>query len=287
MNILFLSLLLLGFILMTRKSKQFCKTIKGGKICVKNKPQMNARDIIRLQMNALQNNKNESGIRLAFRYASAENKRSTGPYSKFKRMVKNKKYKHLLNCKSWKFITRTIRKKGDEQYSVIVEVLSSHDNKKYRYRFTLSRQLKTLFWRTDSVILEIYENLDECPASASASSSDKNILGTELQQCSTDPLTGYYRDGYCRTGKEDTGTHTVCAEMTEDFLEFTKSKGNDLSNPIPEYDFPGLKPGDNWCLCALRWKEAEKYDKHPKVLPQSTHIKTHDHISKIKKKNYK
>jgi uncharacterized protein len=281
MNILFLSLLLLGFILMTRKSKKFCKTIKGRKICIKNKPQMNARDIIRLQMNALQNNKNESGIRLAFRYASSENKRSTGPYSKFKRMVKNKNYKHLLNCKSWRFIPRTIRKKGDEEYSVIVEVLSSHDIKKYRYRFTMSRQLKTLFWRTDSVILETYENLDECPVS----SSNKNILGTELQQCSTEPLTGYYRDGYCITGKEDTGTHTVCAEMTEEFLEFTKGKGNDLSTPT--WSFPGLKPGHRWCLCALRWEEAKKHGKHPKIIPESTNSKTHDHIDRIEKKNYK
>ena len=276
MNILFLLLLLLGFILMIKKSNKFCKTIKGRKRCVKNKPQMNARDIIRLQMNALKKNKNESGIRLAFKYASSENKRSTGPYSKFKRMVQNKNYNHLLNCKSWKFIPKTIRKRGDEQYSVIVEVLSSHDNKKYRYRFTLSRQLKTLFWRTDSVILETYEGLE-----------DKNILGTELQKCSEDPLTGFYRDGYCRTGEEDRGTHTVCAEMTQEFLEFTKSKGNNLSRPNPIYNFPGLKPGDNWCLCALRWNEAEKKGKHPKILPHSTHIKTYDHIGKIEKKNHK
>ena len=280
MNILFLLLLLLGFILMTRKSKKFCKTIKGNKRCTKTKPQMNARDIIRLQMNALQNNKNGSGIKLAFKYASPENKRSTGPYSKFRRMV-NKNYKHLLNCKSWKFIPKTIRKKKDEEYSVIVEVLSSHDNKKYRYRFNLSRQLKTLYWRTDSVILEIYEGLDQCPIS----SLDRNILGEELGECSKDPLTGYYRDGYCRTGKEDSGTHTVCAEMTDEFLEFTRNQGNDLSTPTGS--FPGLKPGDNWCLCALRWKEAKKHGKHPKILASSTHIKTHDHIGRIEQQNYK
>jgi len=245
---------------MTRKSRKICKTIKGRKRCV-NKPQMNARDIIRLQMNALRNNKNESGIRLAFKYASPENKRSTGPYSKFKQMVKNKNYKHLLNCKSWKFIPRTIRKRGDEEYSVIVEVLSSHDIKKYRYRFTLSRQLKTLFWRTDSVVLETYEGLE-----------DKNILGTELQKCSEDPPTGFYRDGYCITGKEDIGTHTVCAEMTKEFLEFTQSQGNDLSTPTGS--FPGLNPGDNWCLCENRWNEAFNRGKAPPVIKEATNMKT-------------
>ena len=271
MNVLFLFLLLLGFLLMKRK---FCRTIKGKKRCTKNKPQMNAKDIIRLQMNALQKNKNDSGIKLAFKYASPENKKSTGPYSNFKRMVQNKNYKHLLNCKSWKFVPKTIRKKKDEEYSILVEVFSK-DNNKYNYRFTLTRQPKTLFWRTDSVILETYEGLE-----------DKNILGTELQKCSEDPLTGYYRDGYCKTAKEDTGTHTVCAKMTKEFLDFTKSQGNNLSSPSPKYNFPGLKPGDNWCLCALRWQEALKNNKEPKILPGSTNIKTYDHIGKIEENKY-
>lgn len=265
---------------MTRKSKKYCKTIKGKKRCTKNKPQMNAKDIIRLQMNSLQKNKNDSGIKLAFKYASPENKKSTGPYSNFKRMVQNKNYKHLLNCKSWKFVPKTIRKKRDEEYSILVEVLSK-DNKKYNYRFTLTRQPKTLFWRTDSVILETYEGLEERNILG-----EKNILGTELQKCSEDPLTGFYRDGYCKTGEEDTGTHTVCAKMTKEFLDFTKKQGNDLSTPNPRYNFPGLKPGDNWCLCALRWKEAMEQGKHPKILSGSTHIKTQDHIGKIEKKNH-
>ena len=142
-------------------TKKYCKTIKGRKRCVKKKPQMNARDIIRLQMNALQKNNKDSGIKLAFKYASLDNRNSTGPYSKFKRMIKNKTYMHLLNCKSWKFVPKTIRKKGDEIYSVLVEVVSLYDNKKYKYRFELSRQFKTLFWRTDKVILEKYEGLND------------------------------------------------------------------------------------------------------------------------------
>ena len=98
-----------------------------------------------------------------------------------------------------------------------------------------------------------------------------NVLGTPLQACCTDPMTGYYRDGVCNTGPTDTGRHVVCAVMTEEFLTFTKSRGNDLSTPRPEYQFPGLKPGDGWCLCALRWKEAYEAGIVVPVRLESTH----------------
>ncbi len=101
----------------------------------------------------------------------------------------------------------------------------------------------------------------------------RNVLGTRLQTCCTDPMTGFYRDGNCETGPEDHGTHVVCAEMTQEFLEFTKSRGNDLSTPIPLYRFPGLKPGDKWCLCALRWKEAFEAGVAPPVILERTHEK--------------
>lgn len=107
----------------------------------------------------------------------------------------------------------------------------------------------------------------------------KNIFGEPLIPCSTDPLTGFYRDGCCKTGAEDLGTHTVCAVVDEAFLDFTKSRGNDLSTPIPTYDFPGLKPGDRWCLCANRWLEAYKAGKAPKVVLEATHEKTLNYIS--------
>jgi uncharacterized protein (DUF2237 family) len=81
----------------------------------------------------------------------------------------------------------------------------------------------------------------------------KNVFGENLMLCSSSPMTGYYRNGCCETGEDDRGTHTVCAVMTEEFLTFSKSKGNDLSTPRPEWNFPGLKPGDKWCLCASRW----------------------------------
>lgn len=98
----------------------------------------------------------------------------------------------------------------------------------------------------------------------------KNVLGTALESCCTNPITGYWRDGYCRTSIQDVGTHVVCAVMTKEFLEFTKSKGNDLSSPIPAYQFPGLKPGDKWCLCVLRWIEAEKAGCAPNIILKGT-----------------
>lgn len=101
----------------------------------------------------------------------------------------------------------------------------------------------------------------------------KNVLGTALQPCGTDPMTGFYRDGCCQTGANDLGRHVVCAKMTPAFLEFTKSQGNDLSTPLPMYNFPGLKPGDRWCLCAVRWQEAFEIGVAPPVILEATHEK--------------
>ena len=103
---------------------------------------------------------------------------------------------------------------------------------------------------------------------------EKNVFGEPLQMCCTKPMTGYFRDGLCRTISEDRGTHTVCAIMTNDFLAFSALQGNDLITPMPYYEFPGLKEGDKWCLCASRWVEAEKAGKAPKVILEATHEKT-------------
>lgn len=100
---------------------------------------------------------------------------------------------------------------------------------------------------------------------------EKNVFGGKLETCCTTPTTGFYRDGCCRTGPDDLGLHVICAEMTEEFLEFAKSRGNDLTTPKPEFEFPGLKPGDRWCLCALRWKEALGDGIAPPVVLASTH----------------
>ncbi|NJM15765.1 MAG: DUF2237 domain-containing protein [Bacteroidales bacterium] len=94
----------------------------------------------------------------------------------------------------------------------------------------------------------------------------KNVFGENLIPCCYEPVTGFYRDGFCRTDDLDVGRHTVCAIMTEEFLEFSKMAGNDLSTPVPAYGFPGLKPGDKWCLCAMRWKEAYQQGMAPMVL---------------------
>lgn len=103
---------------------------------------------------------------------------------------------------------------------------------------------------------------------------DKNVFGEPLKICCTAPMTGYFRDGLCRTITEDTGTHTVCAVMTNDFLRFSASRGNDLISPMPYFQFPGLKEGDKWCLCVSRFIEAEKAGKAPSLVLEATHEKT-------------
>ncbi len=106
-----------------------------------------------------------------------------------------------------------------------------------------------------------------------------NVLGTELLPCSYDPLTGYYRDGCCNTAADDTGSHVICVKVTAEFLAFSASRGNDLSTPAPQYRFRGLKPGDRWCLCALRWKEAHAAGAAPTVILEATHKKALDFVT--------
>lgn len=101
--------------------------------------------------------------------------------------------------------------------------------------------------------------------------TDKNVLGGELEPCSFDPITGFYRDGACRTGAEDRGIHVVCARVTDAFLQYSKGQGNDLITPMPAYRFPGLKAGDGWCLCAARWEEARRAGFAPPVVLEATH----------------
>ncbi|MFB6345369.1 MAG: DUF2237 family protein [bacterium] len=100
--------------------------------------------------------------------------------------------------------------------------------------------------------------------------SQRNVLGTELEPCSKDPETGFTRDGYCRYIPEDRGEHQICAVMTQEFLEFSKSRGNDLMTPRPDMKFPGLEPGDQWCLCVGRWLEAHEADCAPPVVLEAT-----------------
>jgi hypothetical protein len=102
----------------------------------------------------------------------------------------------------------------------------------------------------------------------------RNVVGGELETCGTEPMTGFHRDGCCDTDSQDAGVHTVCAVVTEEFLRFTRSRGNDLSTPRPEFGFPGLRPGDRWCLCASRWAEAHAAGVAPPVVLAATHARS-------------
>jgi len=105
-----------------------------------------------------------------------------------------------------------------------------------------------------------------------------NVLGGELQSCSHDPLTGYHRTGCCENRGDDTGMHTVCCRLTESFLEYSKAQGNDLTTPMPQYGFAGLRPGDQWCVCAPRWKEALDAGHACAVVLEATHVSTLEYV---------
>ncbi|WP_296311991.1 DUF2237 family protein [Winogradskyella sp. UBA3174] len=120
----------------------------------------------------------------------------------------------------------------------------------------------------------------------STKESSFNVLGDPLENCSCDPMTGYLRDGFCNTTPDDYGTHVVCAVVTKEFLEYSLSRGNDLITPVPHWSFPGLKPGDKWCLCVSRWKEAEKAGVAPFVDLKATHELALKYVSlKLLKQN--
>ena len=114
----------------------------------------------------------------------------------------------------------------------------------------------------------------------------RNVFGEPLAVCCIAPMTGFYRTGCCETGPEDRGAHVVCVETTAAFLEFSKSRGNDLSTPVPEFGFPGLKPGDRWCLCAARWQEALEAGAAPRVALAATHEAALEHVALADLKRY-
>jgi uncharacterized protein len=258
----------------------FCKKLKGQKYCTNQEPQMNAILIIKKQLNALKKNDvNNSGIKVAYQFASPSNKQFTGPYPNFVNMLKNNSYKHLLNHTKYQIIYHKSYN-NDMNYKAIIKVFKNKNV--YKYIFELSRQYDfknnkplyddlteiglghtdlKLYWRTDRVILE-------------SNKKAKNINNKALQICSTNPMTGYFRDGYCHTDETDSGTHVVCAKVNKNFLDYTKKKGNDLSTP--NSNFQGLKPGDNWCLCALRWNETYEVGKAPPVNLQATNLQATD-----------
>jgi uncharacterized protein (DUF2237 family) len=177
-------------------------------------------------------------------------------------------------------------------YSPIQKVLITNNNHTFLTFFHLSQQynFKTntplydpytnkylhLYWRTNKIIINPIE-----VEPFTNPTSTLNIDGTQLEICSNDPQTGFYRNGYCHTGPEDTGTHTVCTQVTTPFLDFSKQRGNDLITPSPKNNFPGLKNGDYWCLCANRYKEAIDANIPLVVKRKATHQKTNDIIGAI------
>lgn len=106
-----------------------------------------------------------------------------------------------------------------------------------------------------------------------------NVFGETLEECSTDPITGFTRSGCCETGSNDLGSHTICIQVSKEFLEFSRFRGNDLSTPMPDFGFPGLKPGDRWCLCAARWREAFELEMAPHVFLRATNQKSLEIVS--------
>ena len=119
-----------------------------------------------------------------------------------------------------------------------------------------------------------------------SNNEQKNVLGEALESCSLEPLTGFTRSGCCETGAQDIGSHTVCAQVTREFLEYSRTKGNDLITPVPELGFPGLNPGDRWCLCAARWKEALQAGHAPRIALRATHERALDVVSMQDLKNF-
>ncbi len=113
-----------------------------------------------------------------------------------------------------------------------------------------------------------------------------NVFNEPLETCGTDPVTGFFRDGCCNTGEQDGGSHTVCAVLTREFLELSRTQGNDLTTPRPEFGFPGLKPGDRWCLCASRWHEAERQGVAPRVYLRATHRRALERVPLATLKSY-
>ena len=251
-------------------------------------PTMDAYDIIEIVFNNLKYNNKNIGIQNMYRFTSLKTKEYMKTYLNYRSILLNN-YPQFFNFESWGFYKTDSQPLVNTFYQ---KIFIRKNNKLYYFQLKLSRQYDYVnntpvydyisreclnkYWRIDSInsinpvdinIIESYE-----------SNSAKNIYNNPLKICSTDPMTGFYRDGYCETDENDHGTHTVCTKVTDQFLQYTKNKGNDLITPSPENDFPGLKHNDNWCLCALRYKEAIDDGIDLEVKKDASHIKTLDYV---------
>ena len=271
--------------------KMFCRKKSNIEACVASQPQMTAKEIIAIQLQALaKNDRKKSGILVAYHYASPECKQRHGSLYRFINLLSNNTYKHLLNNIQWKFVGKPHFNPSDTKMSQDIKVLSQN-GKWYRYRFFLSRQYdwenkqaiidpydKTpleLYWRTDNVQLkEGFKGSQR----GGVIQNQKNILGEPLEVCSLKPLTGYFRDGYCRKSNQDLGDHVVCAQVSQDYLKDQKRKGNDLMTPVGS--FKGLKDGDYWCLCSGRYQQGIKSGFPLKLKKKATHISIKSSLDK-------
>jgi uncharacterized protein (DUF2237 family) len=245
-------------------------------------PRMSPEEIVILFLNELPINPKR-----AFRYFSQEYRRKVGNYQGFQELYQEAPLWRVLNSyPSWDFLTSNSTK--DDSVELIYKIRFIDSQKMMRHvkvKFKLSQQYnwklnqpiyddwahKNLYgyWRIDRVQFALYPK-NKRLVEQFVDSSDKNINGGPLQICSLDPVTGWHRDGYCRYEKGDFGKHTVCARVNKKFLDYTKSQGNDLSTPKGKH-FKGLKPGDKWCLCEDRYRQAVRAGNKPKLVKNATH----------------
>ena len=259
----------------------FCRNNFNKQYCVNISPIMESLDIIKLVLDKLKYNINNSGIKSLYYYLSINFKNQFCIYNNFKIYLLNN-FSILLNLDNYN-IYKIKKNKNDTKCYYYIKIINS--DKFTNFKISLSRQYDYLnnkpkydsyidkklylYWRIDNIEPYLVEQF--------SGSNDKNIFNKKLLQCGVNPVTGFYRNGYCNTDKNDYGTHTICSKMTDEFLNFTKKKGNDLITP--HNNFKGLKVGDNWCLCALRWKEAFENNKAPKVFLNATNKKTLEYVN--------
>lgn len=264
----------------------FCIKKGNSKYCVSKAPLMNYNTIINTFLTEMKyyTKKKRSD---PFFYLTPKLKEKIGGISGFENYLSDNRKRPLVNLESFKI--NEINKISDTRVEINVGVTNSISNDIYMYKFTLLRMYdyanrKPLYDKYSKINLKLYWRISAIVLTETklnmvleGFSNTLNVNSEELKLCGLEPVTGYFRDGYCRTNESDVGTHTICAKVTSDFLKYTKSKGNDLSTP--RGDFKGLKDGDKWCLCAIRWREADEAGKAPPVDLAATNKKTLEFVN--------
>jgi uncharacterized protein (DUF2237 family) len=266
----------------------FC--IKKGqtKYCINQKPLMNHNTIINTFLTEMKNYRKHKRNEPFF-YLSPQLKETFGGLKGFEKYIFGNNKKYLVNLESYKIIE--VNKINDTKVEFLVGITNSESNDIYIYKFILLRMYdyknrKPLYDRYSQIHLNLYWRINRIslvrinPSMVLEGFSNNlnlNLDSEELKVCGLDPMTGFFRDGFCKTDETDSGTHTVCAKVTDEFLQYTKNKGNDLITP--RGSFKGLKSGDKWCLCSIRWDEANKDGKAPPVDLKATNKKTLEYVS--------